>query len=734
MLSTQSTGQLSLPLDVNRLAKVPLFAKVTMIFLFFLMIFQEFFTFAQKISLFMTRKFIPFLTFFFLMALVASAQTYKRKTNLPHIYIETFNRQSINSKTVYIYATMHYVDENDVVTTYDSMQIRGRGNSTWNIAKKPYKIKFNQKEKFLGKGYAKAKKWTLIANAGDKTLMRNAITSLMGDFLGLKNNPAHKFVDVTLNGTYIGNYHISDQVEVRPHRVNITEQDYPLSDESDITGGYLLEVDGFYDGNYFTTSQYQVPVRIHYPDEEDISSSQNEYIRQYIKDFEGVLSGGDFADAEKGYRKWVDSTSLVNWFIATEVSGNIDGYFSTYFYKDKQDSLLYWGPLWDYDIAYANDNRKGDTSRQLMTDVGYGQTKEWINRMWQDPWFGRLVNRRYAEVLEAGLENFLYQQIDSIAELLQESQALNYEKWGIQKRMLRERVLYSSYDQYVTDLKDYIGIHIPYLQSAFANKKIAEPTPPFVPGDYYYIITNANSGTAIDTQDKSTEAGDLVCGWSVTEGQYSQQWKILPVDGYFMLINRQSGMALNDPTSGYSTATTNVGTQLNTAVPNQVADRQMWSITPQGTEGYYNLTNKYTRHTLNLNGGGSSDGTSILSYTTDSRNASSKNRLWYIMAGDEIEYDDPEPEPGPEPEPDAIATLEPAEYALAYNPQAKILHFGSETPEQLTFAVRIYSANGAAVRLFRASESCSVADLSQGMYIIVWKVAGTTRSTKLLVQ
>ena len=757
----------------------------------------------------MLRKVTLIISFLLLAMLPADAQKYVRKTNLPHVYIETFDGVSINSKTTYVYATMYYVDEDDVVTQYDSMLIRGRGNSTWGLAKKPYKIKFNQKEKFLGKGYAKAKKWTLLANAADKTLMRNAVTFLMGDFLGLKNSPARKFVDVTLNGTFVGNYQISDQVEVRPHRVNITEQDYPLTDESDITGGYLLEVDGFQDGNHFTTSRYQVPIRIHYPDDEEISYEQNEYIRRYMKDFETVLSGDYFADAEYGYRKWVDSTSLVNWYIATEVSGNVDGFFSTYFYKDQQDSLLYWGPLWDYDIAYNNDNRSdrggtNNTERQLMSENGYGAGKNWLARMWQDPWFGRLVNRRFAEVLDAGLEEYMYEQIDSIADLLQESQELNYQKWGINKKMLRERVLYSSYDQYVADLKNYIKVHIPYLQTAFANKKPAEPTPPFVAKDNYYIITNARNSKAIDTMEKKDGAGDLVCTWSEVDGQFSQQWMILPVGDYFMLINRLSGMALNDPTIGASTATTNLGTQLNTAVPDADDDRQLWSIVPQGAEGYYNLVNKSTEHTANQSGGGTADGTSVVSYTTDSRNASSQNRLWNLTAGDEIEVEpdpepepdpdpiidpdpepepdpdpiidpdpepepdpdpiidpdpepepdpdpiidpdpepepdpdpiiDPDPEPEPDPEPiDAIASVEPAEYALAYNPQTKVLHFGSETPELLTFMVRVVTSNGMLVRSFRASEQCSVADLPQGIYIIMWKVGDKTRSTKVLLR
>ena len=307
-----------------------------------------------------------FLSWFFGFSHSVLAQSHTRLTNLPHIYVNTFGNVGIWSKTEYVYATMYYVDENDNVLQYDSLQIRGRGNSTWNMAKKPYRIKFHQKEKFLGKGYANAKNWTLLANAADKTMVRNAITSEMGEWLGLKFNPAHKFVDFTLNGTYQGTYQISDQVDVRPHRVNIIEQDYPLTSESDITGGYLLEVDGFHETPNFST-RHGVYVTIHYPDDDEIVTSQINYIRNYVNEFESALFSSDFTDPELGYRAYVDSLSLINWFLATELCGNIDGYFSTYFYKNQQDSLLYFGPLWDYDIAYGNDRRKGDTSQMLIT-------------------------------------------------------------------------------------------------------------------------------------------------------------------------------------------------------------------------------------------------------------------------------------------------------------------------------------------------------------------------------
>lgn len=661
------------------------------------------------------------LTLIWMMADKAVAQTYSRITNLPTIYIKTFDGRGITSKTVYKYADIYYVDEENVITAYDSVQIRGRGNSTWNMSKKPYRIKFKEKEKFLGKGKANTKKWTLLANAGDKTMLRNAVTNIMGEFLGLPFNPAYKFVDLNINGIYYGTYQVSDHVDVRKHRVDVEEQDIPLTDESDITGGYLLEVDGFSDGNCFTSSK-GLPIRIHYPDEEDIVAEQNKYIKDYINSFEKVLFSADFADEAKGYHQWVDSATLVNWFIATEVSANIDGYYSTYFYKKRQDPKLYFGPLWDYDVAYGNDNRKGDTRRKLMTDSGYGQTRVWMNQMWQDPWFSRLVNHRYQEAIEAGLTTRMLSAIDSLTTLIDRSQQRNYEKWGINTRMYNERVLYSSYDQYVRDLKDFITTHNDWLLTTFENKAPAEPTPPFQPLNFWYRITNANNAKAIDLENQSTASGTNICLWDNNASRESQQWKFITLsDGSFMLINRLSGMALNDPTSGSATTTTNVGAKINVAKPNESATSQHWQLTPQGTSGYYNLINMRTHHAANLSGGNSANGTGILSYTSDERNSSSMNRLWYVIPDEAIEDEIA----------DDITAPEPDDYALAFNARDGYLHFGSETPEMLTFRVQVYSTNGILVGSFTANEHFQTSSLPHGIYIIRWNVGGKVRSCKM---
>lgn len=646
-----------------------------------------------------------------LLPTAANAQTWERKSDLPCLYINVDDGTDITSKEDYKKATIHYAKEDGTVKEYLLCDVRGRGNSTWGLPKKPYRLKFASKEKFLGDDFAKAKSWTLLANCGDKTMIRNAVTSAMGAKLGLPFNPAAKFCDLVLNGQYLGTYQISDQMEVRPKRVEVTEQDVPLAEGADITGGYLLEVDGFADGNVFRTNK-NVAVVIHYPDEDDIVASQNQYIANYVRQFETKLFSANFKDPELGYRPMIDSTTLARWYIATEVSANIDGLWSTYFYKDQGDPKLYWGPLWDYDIAYANDDRKGDTSRQLIADVGYGDALAWVQQMWRDPWFGELICREYSAALAGGLTEYMLAKVDSLCQVIDQSKDLNYQKWQINKKYLRERVLYSSFDQYVDDLRDFITTHNAYLAVAFAIRASAKPTAAFVPGATYYRLLNKNATTAIEAADN----GNIQC-WANTPSRLEQDWAIAPVAGAFTLTNRATHKALADPTPDPTTATTNTGTQLATAEPDPTDDRQLWQLTPQGSAGCYNLTNVHTQHTANLTSGNTANGTAVISYTTDSRNATSANRLWLPVATDPLS------------EADAIAKL-PAEgdYALLYDSQTHTLRFAGDTPQA---KAAIYDAAGRRIAQFATTLPHSIESLAKGTYIIRWNTANGQRSCKV---
>lgn len=653
---------------------------------------------------------------------MALSQEHERLTNLPHLYIETFTGKNVTSKTEQVWARMWLVNEQDAVTFYDSIAIRGRGNSTWQLAKKPYRIKFPKKTKFLGSDRANAKKWTLLANHGDKALFRNALASYIGDLCGQTFTPAAKFVDLTLNGNYLGNYQISDQIDVRKKRVNVAEQDYPLTDDSNITGGYLVEADGFKDFTNGVTGWYTrkgVPMTVHYPDEDEIDGSQLNYIRQFVNTFENRLFASDYADEETGYRAYVDSTSLVSWYLASEITANPDYIWSMYYYKQRDDDHLYFGPLWDYDIAFNNDNRltRQDPTHHLMADVAFSNNgmERWIDRMWSDEWFQRLVYRNYSRLYTQDLEGKLLNKIDSLSALLQESQELNYERWNIHSRALREIVLYSTYDEYVDDLRHFVTERVETLLEAFAERQpdgfdpdeFEKVTPGFTPvANYYYTLANASTSTVFDINDD-----DKIVANGLREDSHSQQWQIVTLqNGYQQLINRMNGLALTDPTEGEATETTNLGIQLAVDKPDSTNKAQQWHIVGQ-EDNCFNLNNRRTRHTANLNGGNANDGTPVLSYTNDSRNATSKNRLWTIHYADSIASEDT-----------GIDT--PIEYALAYDPQQQRLHFGSDDLTSLTFTVSVYDQAGRPVLRFPASQSCSVAHLPKGLYIVSWNYQG----------
>lgn len=402
-------------------------------------------------------------------------QSYKQRTNLPTIYIETENSQSITSKEDYVRATLRYVDESGV-KVYDALGVRGRGNSTWGLAKKPYRLKFDKKQTFLGSDHAKAKSWTLLANHTDKTLMRNALAAYVGHLAGQPFVPAAQFVDVVLNGEFLGNYQVSDQMEIREKRVDITEQADPATPESNITGGYFLEVDGFADQEpvYMITGK-GVKITIKSPDDDIINKDQINYITNHIQKFENALFSKDFTDPEKGYQQYVDPSTLASWYVASEITGNPDAFWSTYIYKKQDDDKIYWGPMWDYDIAFNNCYRKGDMSRKALYQDGYGQdlTGLWVNRMWEDPWFVSLVYEKWQELKAMDIESLMLAFIDEKAAELEQSQKLNFEIWPISYRVYDEYRLFNTYKEGVNYLKSCVKTHLSYLDGVFERQMSA---------------------------------------------------------------------------------------------------------------------------------------------------------------------------------------------------------------------------------------------------------------------
>ena len=193
---------------------------------------------------------------------------------IPRIVIETEKGQAIKDKETEIPAKLQVWGKDSPESDVLRLTIKGRGNTTWKFAKKPYAIKFENKESFLG--MPEAKKWVFLANYRDRTLMRNSIAFELARKTSLVWTPNGKFVELFLNGKYLGNYFVCEKIEVKKNRLELSKK------------SYLLEFDVHYDEKYkFRTSINDLPVNIKYPN--DIDSSSLNYIQDFIDSTERVL-------------------------------------------------------------------------------------------------------------------------------------------------------------------------------------------------------------------------------------------------------------------------------------------------------------------------------------------------------------------------------------------------------------------------------------------------------------
>jgi hypothetical protein len=667
----------------------------------------------------------------------SAANNYPQLTDVPTVYIDTENSVPITSRDTYVRATMRYVDHLGV-TTYDDLNIRGRGNSTWWLEKKPYRLKFDKKKKLLGNDYANAKSWTLMANHADKTLIRNAVAACVGDFTGQPFTAAALFVDLVINGEYIGNYQISDQIDVRKNRVDITEQDEPMTDDSDITGGYLMEVDGYSYGEpvHFDTNK-GVKITIKSPDSEVIDQRQINYIRDHVNDFEAALFSKNFTDDELGYHRYVDPETLASWYIASEVTGNPDCFWSTYMYKKQGDDKIYWGPLWDYDIAFNNCDRVGDVSRALMTQKGFinGLAELWVNRMWQDPWFGQLINERWKQLVDDGIEQYILDYIDKVAAEIDQSQQLNFSKWSINTHVYNEIVLFDTYIEGVNYLKNFVSVHCAYLTDAFADAAdLAIITPTFtVDNNYLYHIENYGSHLVADVD------GTRVVMRRSNDDAASQQWRIVPVDDtYFRIIHNATGKAVTDVATGQGHSYT-PGTQLTIADVDASNTAQEWKFNVISTGNRYSLVNHRTKLAWNNSGGGTNEGNPIISYSSNSSDNENKpTRQWRIhknallessITATKVDNNSPDYRVTYSPD-DEMLHFRAANNPAMLTPNTDSLSFGNASDSSLfgNGTVNIYTMAGTLVASLPIATDISVAFLPSGIYIVSWQFPATSGS------
>lgn len=266
-------------------------------------------------------------------------------SNLPVLYMTT--PSAITSKDVWTAdCQMQIWNAGEMDMIYSAVNVKGRGNSTWSYPKKPYAIKLDKKAQVLG--MPKHKRWCLLANWMDRTVMRNDVAFEIGRRLtGLDWTPHGEYVDVVFNGKMVGNYYLCEQIKVDENRVDIVEMESGDVSEEAITGGYLVELDTYFDGvNKFRTKHRNLPVNLKEPDEDVLVPAQLDYILGYFNNVEDLLYGG----ASGEVFDLIDVDSFVDWWIVQELVACYEPQWpkSSYMHKDRGGKLKA-GPLWDFD-------------------------------------------------------------------------------------------------------------------------------------------------------------------------------------------------------------------------------------------------------------------------------------------------------------------------------------------------------------------------------------------------
>ncbi|RYF74164.1 MAG: T9SS type A sorting domain-containing protein [Cytophagaceae bacterium] len=426
-------------------------------------------------------------------------------SNLPIILIDTRGGTIVDDPK--IVADMRIIDngtgKRNVITDKASfssvigIELRGATSQLF-FPKKPYGIELRDSTGINSVtksvlGMPSESDWVLNATYSDKTLVRETLTY---DFYR-KMSPYYasrfRYCELVLNGEYKGIYILMERLKRDKNRVNITSIKKTDITGDAVTGGYILKIDKTEGSASVTwTSPYtagssRVPVRIQIdrPKPEDLAPEQIQYISRYVTDFENALNGPDFADPDKGFRKFADEDSFIDYLLLTEICKNVDGYrLSAYFYKDRdsKNPKIVMGPIWDYNLTYGNaDYCDGNSYTGWSFDYNTVCPKDiysipfWWNRLLQDLTFGKKVKAKYKALRQTILTpQRLGTFVDSTTNLVTEARIRNFTKWPvIGVYVWPNGYVGSTYQKEVDYLKDWITQRLGWMDTAIEQFGVA---------------------------------------------------------------------------------------------------------------------------------------------------------------------------------------------------------------------------------------------------------------------
>lgn len=329
----------------------------------------------------------------FSLVLACAARAGEPPAVVPVLMIETTDRAGVESREQSVGCRVA-IDPQDgvdaagkplVALSATAAKVRGRGNTTWDYPKKPYRVKFDAPVDVLGMGAART--WVLLADYIDPSGLRNATAFELGRRLGMPFTPQCRHVWLVLDGEPRGLSLLTEQTEVAPERV-----------VTDPQAGFLVEFDDYEGEEIFPTPTLNLPLKIKRPHVDELPpearTAEITRITGIFADLEKTLAA---PDGPGDYAALLDVDSLIDWYLVHEITHNLEPeYPKSCFFHRGPDGRIVAGPLWDFDWAY---DYEGEANDGLML-----RDKFWFPHLFRDPAFRARVKTRWTAIKAAHVD------------------------------------------------------------------------------------------------------------------------------------------------------------------------------------------------------------------------------------------------------------------------------------------------------------------------------------------
>ena len=395
---------------------------------------------------------------------------YYQPTNLPLVIINTEEYIEPFDKETYITCTVTIIKDNKLVIK-EKAKIKLRGNSTSRLEKKSFRLKFDSKQRILDMP-ANAKNWALLANHSDKTLMRYLLAHKISSLFELKYSPACESVDMIVNGEFEGNYGFCDQMEEGKGRIEVTEMDETCIEEPEVTGGYVIAADGWarQGGDFYYLSDKGVVLTIKYPKDNDLVKEQETYILNAFNKAED--------ECYNNVTDKIDIESFCKYLLVEDLCGNGETFWSTYMYKERNDDKIYFGPVWDFDLGFDNNQRVYPTLEKkdftFKYDISAGTMNTLAIKILSDEKVIKKLNETWLSFIETKVTKInLINYINEIINKINESQKLNFIRWDIlNTKILLNPVARGSFEAETDYLKYFVEKRFDILDEIVRNANV----------------------------------------------------------------------------------------------------------------------------------------------------------------------------------------------------------------------------------------------------------------------